>query len=153
MRHVDSMAPASPATTCRTATLGRVAVRVVAFVITVAGVLKAYDASTGGDAQYAYDPGVLVAIGVAEMLLGTWSIARPSERLPVALLLGAMMGVTAYLLLVPPGELERYGCQCFGERFRFQDIRDHLRFNGALIVLASVGGWFSAFRPGPIAGR
>jgi len=58
-----------------------------------------------------------------------------------------LVAVTAYLLTVPPGELETIGCQCFGTRFRFQDIRSHLRFNGALIVLASVGAWLSAFRP------
>jgi hypothetical protein len=73
-------------------------------------------------------------------MLGVWVLSRPRRRLPVTLLVGEMLAVTTYLLLVPPGERERYGRQCFGERFRFQDIRDHLRFNGALIVVASVGG-------------
>ena len=71
---------------------------------------------------------------------------QPIRRPPAVSLAALLLAVTLYLLTVPPGELERYGCQCFGERFRFQDVRDHLRFNGVLIVMAVAGAWLA--KPG-----
>ena len=135
----------------RSRVTGRCVVRVVAVVVVLAGVAKVADTFAVETATLGYDPVVLLGLGAAEVALGAWALWRPGHRLPAFLLVAFLLAVTGYLLTVPPGELETVGCQCFGTRFRFQDIRSHLRFNGVLIVLASVGAWFSAFQPTPDA--
>ena len=119
-------------------------VRFVAVIVLVAGGAKLADVLVAGEPNtVVYAPVVLVALGVAEIGLAGWAVWRPRSWLAALALAGFVLAVTGYLLLVPPGELERYGCQCFGTRFRFQDVRDHLRFNGVLIVLAVVGAWLA----------
>jgi len=123
----------------------------VAVVVALAGAVKVADAFTVDSASLGYDATVLVGLGASEIALAGWALLRPGHRLPTLLLVAFLLAVTGYLLTVPPGELETVGCQCFGTRFRFQDIRSHLRFNGVLSVLASVSAWFSAFQPTPDA--
>ena len=68
------------------------------------------------------------------------SAARyPWTRATALLLTALLVAVTVYLLLIPPGELKQAGCQCFGSRLRFQDVRTQIRFNGVLILLGVVG--------------
>jgi hypothetical protein len=122
---------------------GCVSIRLVAAIVLSAGALKTWDAVAGEPSAIQYSTGVLVAIGASETAVALWALWRPRHRLPALALAAFLLAVTLYLLSVPPGELERYGCQCFGERFRFQDIRDHLRFNGVLIVLAVAGAWLA----------
>ena len=137
----------------RTTTIGRWLVRLVAVVVLVAGALKVVDVADGVPSGLLYAPAVLAVLGVTEILLGAWALWRMGRRLPALLLATFVLAVTLYLLTVPPGELERYGCQCFGTRFRFQDVRDHLRFNGVLIVLAVVGAWLARTTAGEPTSR
>ena len=80
-----------------------------------------------------------MAIGGVEIALGLLGLVRPASRWTAVALAGFLVVVTLYLLTVPPGQLERLGCQCFGERFRFQDIRSHLQFNGGLLAATALG--------------
>ncbi len=127
----------------RAAPLGRWIVRLVAAVVLFAGVMKVIDIASAEQSDLQYDPAVLIALGAAEIALAAWALWRLGRRLPAQPLAAFLLAVTLFLLTVPPGELERYGCQCFGERFRFQDIRDHLRLGGALIVPAVAGAWLA----------
>ena len=129
---------------CSVASLGRWTVRLVAVIVLFAGVLKVIDVVSAEQPGLQYDPALLVVLAAVEIALAAWALCRPGRRVPALAIAAFLLAVTLYLLTVPPGELERYGCQCFGGRFRFQDIRDHLRFNGALIVLAVVGAWLTA---------
>ena len=125
-------------------------VRLVAAVVLVAGGAKLADVSVPGEpSSVQYAPVVLLALGVAEIALAGWVLWRPRSRFAALALAGFRLAVTVYLLTVPPGERERYGCQCFGTRFRFQNVRDHLRFNGVLIVLAVVGAWLASQSSSP----
>ena len=135
----------------RRVAVGRWLVRGVAAVVALAGVAKVADTASAGTATLHYDPTLLVGIGALELAIAGGAAWWPGRRLPTLALVAFLLAVTGCLLTVPPGELETIGCQCFGTRFRFQDIRSHLRFNGVLIVLASVGAWFSAFQPTPDA--
>ena len=103
-----------------------------------AGRIQFVDVGLPPDAGLHYDRLTLAAIGGVELLLGGLALWRPDRR--AALLLTAfLVGVTVYPLLIPPGELERVGCSCFGSRFRFQDVRTHIRLNGLLILLGVAG--------------
>ena len=103
-----------------------------------AGITKFVDVGLPLETEVQYDPWKLAVVGLVEVVLGGAALWRPTRG--TALLLTAfLVAVTVYLLLIPPGELESAGCQCFGSRFRFQDVRTHIRLNGVLILIG-VGG-------------
>ena len=120
--------------------VGGVLVRLVALVVLFAGVTKFVDVGLPPETAIHYEPWKLAAIRTVEVALAGWALWRPT-RLPALLLVGFLVVVTVYLLLIPPGELKRVGCSCFGSRFRFQDVRTHVRLNGVLILMTVVGVW------------
>ena len=140
---VDSQAPGSARTRRDPrAVVASVLVRFVALVVLVAAVAKFADVGLPPESRLHYEPWTMAAIGTVEFALAGWALWRP-RRLPALLLVAFLVTVTVYLLLIPPGELERVGCSCFGSRFRFQDVRTHIRLNGVLILMAVAGAWWS----------
>ena len=113
-------------------------VRLVALVVLFAGITKFVDVGLPLETEIQYDPWKLAAVGLVEVGLGGVALWRPT-RTTALLLTAFLVVVTVYLLLIPPGELQSAGCQCFGSRFRFQDVRTHIRFNGVLILTCVSG--------------
>ena len=110
--------------------------RLVALVLLVAGVAKLVDVGLPPETRIRYEPWRLAVLGVVEIAIALYALLRPSAR-SAFVLVAFFVAVTLYLIWLPPGEREQAGCQCFGSRLRFQDIRAHIRLNGALILVAA----------------
>ncbi len=125
---------------------GRLLLRAVAVVVLIAGIAKFVDLGLPRSTALSYPAWQLAALGAIEIGLASAALARPGRLTGVVVTL-FMGAVTLYVLSVPPEELERVGCACFGERVRFQDVRSHVRLNGVLLLLAATGS-FAVGRPG-----